>query len=72
MGILAINDLPESVDLDRQAMAAITGGSTVQSHRTMLAPQPFTGLRFGIGPGEIHRTPIAEAVEQRTRSTLFR
>ena len=73
MGTLVINDLPESVDLDRQAMAAITGGSMVQAHQTMLAPQMFTGLRIAAGLGEFAgRSPIAEAVAQRTRTTLLR
>lgn len=77
MGTLVINDLPESVDLDRRAMAAITGGSMVQAHQTMLAPQMFTGLRIAAGLGEFAaefagRSPIAEAVAQRTRTTLLR
>lgn len=77
MGTLVINDLPESVDLDRQAMAAITGGSMVQAHQTMLAPQMFTGLRIAAGLREFAgefagRSPIAEAVAQRTRTTLLR
>ncbi|MGV2289356.1 hypothetical protein AAHK20_11650 [Trinickia sp. YCB016] len=77
MGTLVINDLVESVDLDRQAMAAITGGSMVQAHQTMLAPQLFTGLRIAAGLGEFAgefagRSPIAEAVAQRTRTTLLR
>ncbi|WP_206998670.1 hypothetical protein [Trinickia mobilis] len=76
MGTLVINDLPESVDLDRQAMAAVTGGSMVQAHQTMLAPQMFTGLRIvrgGVGVGTpVARSPIAEAVAQRTRTTLLR
>jgi len=61
MGTLVINDLTESVDLDRQAMAAISGGSKVQTHQTMLAPQPFTGLRFGAGASHAGRKAIAEA-----------
>ena len=47
MGTLVIKDLPESVDLDRQAMAAITGGARIGSHQTMLAPQPFGALHAG-------------------------
>ena len=73
MGTLVINDLPESVDLDRQAMAAITGGSMVQAHQTMLAPRMLTGLPIVAGLGEFAgRSPIAQAVVQRTRTTLLR
>jgi hypothetical protein len=77
MGTLVINDLPESVDLDRQAMAAITGGAMVQSHQTMLAPQMFTGLRIAAGNSgaatSAIRSPSAEALTaQRTRTTLLR
>jgi hypothetical protein len=75
MGTLVIDDLPESVDLDRQAMAAITGGSKVLAHQTMLAPQMFTGLRIaGTGTAApVASSPIAEAfATQRTRTTLLR
>src|SRR5260370_19399478 len=72
MGTLVINDLPESVELDRQAMAAIVGGSMVLSHQTMLAPRPNASLRIGTAAGVMARTPIADAVAQRTRITLLR
>jgi hypothetical protein len=45
MTTLVINDLPESVELDRQAMAAITGGARVRGHGAMSARrQTLTGL----------------------------
>ncbi|NRO95571.1 hypothetical protein GWC77_06415 [Paraburkholderia sp. NMBU_R16] len=45
MATLVIQDLPESVELDRQAMSAITGGSMVQVHRTLFTRrQTFTGF----------------------------
>ena len=45
MTIVVIHDLPESVELDKQAMAAITGGAMVQAHQTIFARrQTFTGL----------------------------
>ena len=72
MGILVINDLPESVDLDRQAMAAITGGSMVQARQTMLGAQPFTGLRIGAGVNAAAFTPSVSTTAQRTRTTLLR
>jgi len=55
MGILVIKDLQESVDLDRQAMAAIAGGARIASHDTLLAPRPFIGLRVGITGGATAR-----------------
>jgi hypothetical protein len=36
MTIIAIKDLSESVDLDRRAMAAITGGARVRSGQSVL------------------------------------
>lgn len=45
MATLVIHDLPESVELDRQAMSAITGGSMVQAHQTLFTRrQTFTGF----------------------------
>jgi len=45
MAMLVIHDLPESVELDRQAMSAITGGSMVQAHQTLFTRrQTFTGF----------------------------
>ncbi|WP_179402637.1 hypothetical protein [Burkholderia guangdongensis] len=47
MSILVINDLPESIDLDRQAMAAISGGAKIRAHQSMLAPRPLAYLHTG-------------------------
>ena len=42
---LVIHDLPESVELDKLAMAAVTGGAMVQAHETLFVRrQTFTGL----------------------------
>ncbi|MGU7770338.1 hypothetical protein ACV229_09155 [Burkholderia sp. MR1-5-21] len=72
MGVLVINDLPESVDLDRQAMAAITGGAMVRAHQTMLAPQPFPYLHTDVHGAALTRTPVAEAAASPARPTLLR
>ncbi|MGU7782834.1 hypothetical protein [Burkholderia sp. PU8-34] len=72
MGVLVINDLPESVDLDRQAMAAITGGAKVRSHQTMLAPQPFPYLHTDAPGTALTRTPVADAAASPARPTLLR
>ncbi|HVK56765.1 MAG TPA: hypothetical protein VM532_17275 [Burkholderiales bacterium] len=52
--MITIKDLPESVDLDRKAMAAITGGARIRapqsilastmSRRTLIANYPTTPL----------------------------
>jgi hypothetical protein len=45
MTTLVINDLPESIELDRQAMAAITGGAMVRGHGAPFARRrTLTGL----------------------------
>ncbi|WP_232072386.1 hypothetical protein [Paraburkholderia pallida] len=71
MGTLVIKDLPESVDLDRQAMAAITGGARIGSHQTMLAPRPFTGLRVAVADPHTPRG-LATVIAAPPRPTLLR
>ena len=72
MGVLVINDLPESVDLDRQAMAAITGGAKVRAHQTMLAPQPFPYLHTDARGAALAHAPVADAASSPARPTLLR
>ncbi|RQZ08004.1 hypothetical protein DIE15_33540 [Burkholderia sp. Bp9031] len=72
MGVLVINDLPQSVDLDRQAMAAITGGAMVRAHQTMLAPQAFPYLHTDARGSASARAPAAEAAARPARPTLLR
>ena len=57
MSIIVIKDLPESVELDRQAMAAIVGGARVASRRTLLVPRPFIGVRVEIEGSSAQRGP---------------
>ncbi|SDE16855.1 hypothetical protein SAMN05421548_13527 [Paraburkholderia lycopersici] len=68
MGILVIKDLPESVDLDKQAMAAFSGGARVASRETLLAPRPFIAIRIGAATS---RAPVAETSKP-PRPTLLR
>lgn len=35
--MITIKDLPENTDLDRKAMAAITGGARIRASQTILA-----------------------------------
>ncbi|AOI68325.1 hypothetical protein WI36_22020 [Burkholderia ubonensis] len=72
MGVLVINDLPESVDLDRQAMAAITGGAMVSAHQTMLAPRTFPYLHTDAKKAASTPAQVAEAATSRARPTLLR
>jgi hypothetical protein len=72
MGILVINDLPESIDLDRQAMAAISGGAMVRAHQTMLAPRPLSCLHTGAAATPFARAPSDDAVAPRAQPTLLR
>ncbi|WP_174913270.1 hypothetical protein [Burkholderia diffusa] len=72
MGVLVINDLPESVDLDKQAMAAIAGGAKVRAHQTMLAPQPFPYLHADARNAASARAPVADATASPARPTLLR
>jgi hypothetical protein len=71
MTTLVIKDLPESVDLDREAMAAITGGARIASHQTQLAPRPFVGLRVEMAGAPTTRGPAA-VIATPPRPTLLR
>lgn len=46
MAIIVIKDLPESIDLDRQAMLAITGGARVRGRPTSLGRAIFSGTKI--------------------------
>lgn len=71
MSIIVIKDLPESVELDRQAMAAITGGARFASRRTLLVPRPFIGVRAEIESAPAQRGH-ASATATRPSPTLLR
>ena len=68
MATLVIHDLPESVELDRQAMSAITGGSMVQAHQTLFTRrQTFTVVENAEAVG-----PFAGTGALRVHTTLLR
>jgi hypothetical protein len=71
MSTLVIKDLPESVELDRQAMAAISGGARIGRHQTLLAPRPFVGVRLAIAGDATSRGP-ATVTAAPPRPTLLR
>ncbi|PMS32755.1 hypothetical protein B0G57_12167 [Trinickia symbiotica] len=66
MATLVINDLPESVELDRQAMAAITGGAMIRGQAARLAArqQTLTGL-------ESHGPTVTATPASAVRTTLL-
>ncbi|HEV3424636.1 MAG TPA: hypothetical protein VG105_12840 [Paraburkholderia sp.] len=68
MATIAIKDLPDSVELDRQAMAAIIGGART-GVRYGLVVQPLAGAARVVDyppgfPGA--RQPIADAIARRS------
>ena len=69
MAKLIIKDLTDSVELDREAMAAVVGGARVGVRLSVAAPLvPVTARVVEYPPGfpAAHRT-IADAVMQRNR-----
>lgn len=69
MAKLIIKDLADSVQLDREAMAAIVGGARVGARSSMAAPLvPASARVVEYPPGfpAAHRT-VAEAALQRNR-----
>jgi hypothetical protein len=51
MAIIVIKDLSDSVDLDRQAMAAIIGGGRISARRTSFGREMSAGSRILNYPG---------------------
>lgn len=69
MTTLVINDLPESIELDRQAMAAIIGGATVRGHGAPFARRrSFTGLET---PGAQVKAALLPDLATPVESLLF-
>lgn len=67
MATIVIKDLPENMDLDRQAMQAITGGSRLRG-------SPAASVRAPRSPGSPRETRGGTAAGGRrpAPSTLFR
>lgn len=51
MAKIAIKDLPESVDLDREAMLAITGGARIRGRQAFPGPSIVRSKRIVSFPG---------------------
>lgn len=62
MATIVIKDLPENMDLDRQAMLAITGGARLRGRPAATARMPVRG---------VHAAP-QQAKHRPVKSTLFK
>ncbi len=72
MATLVIHDLPESVELDRQAMSAVTGGSMVQTRQTLFVRRhALTGLPRTVFAG-LHDPALSEQPDKPVLKTLLR
>lgn len=60
MPTIRIRDLPESVDLDRQAMQAIAGGARLRGRQAVMAPTRTNRIIDYPGSPSLHR-PDKEA-----------
>jgi len=69
MAIIVIKDLPENVELDRQAMVAITGGARVSVRQTYLGRAISSSTRILNYPPSFARNSRADANGQSARST---
>lgn len=70
MTIIAIKDLPESVDLDRQAMVAITGGARTRGRQTFIGSTIFRSARIVNYPTGFTSKPLVNANGQSAGNTL--
>lgn len=61
MAIIVIKDLADSVDLDRQAMAAITGGARVRAPHLSFDRQILAASRIVSYPAGFAHNPLANA-----------
>lgn len=59
MAHIVIKDLPESVDLDRQAMTAITGGARTRGRQPFPGTTIFRSTRIVNYPPGFARNPLA-------------
>jgi hypothetical protein len=61
MASIVIKDLPESIDLDRQAMVAIAGGARSRGRPSFHGRTIFRGSRIVAYPAGFSSTPLADA-----------
>jgi hypothetical protein len=68
MTIIVIKDLPESVDLDRQAMVAISGGARTRGRQTFIGSTIFRSARIVNYPTGFTPKPLVNTNRQGTRA----
>jgi hypothetical protein len=68
MASIVIKDLQESIDLDRQAMIAITGGARSRGRPSFHGGTIFRGSRIVAYPAGFASTPLADANRRSTGS----
>ncbi|MGO4333090.1 hypothetical protein AB4Z48_38635 [Cupriavidus sp. 2TAF22] len=61
MAVIVIKDLPDNVDLDREAMAAITGGARTRAGHAWPVRRAGASLRVISYPGGFPGQPLAAA-----------
>ena len=62
MATIVIRDLPESVDLDRQAMLAIMGGARFRPGAAGMGRPGFRGKRLTDYPSGLMGKPLPDAL----------
>lgn len=64
MAVIVIKDLPDSVDLDKEAMVAITGGARVRAGHAWTPRKAGGGMRVISYPGGFPGQPLAGTQER--------
>jgi hypothetical protein len=64
MAVIVIKDLPDSVDLDREAMVAITGGARARAGQAWTPRRTGAGMRVFSYPEGFPGQPLAGTHER--------
>ena len=72
MSIILIKDLAESVDLDREAMTAITGGARVRTPQAYFQQSTLGDSRIFSYPKGLARKPLEKAQGQSAKTGLLK
>ena len=60
MATIVVKDLPESIDLDREAMTSITGGARMRAPKTIFTRTMSQGARIVNYPPGFPHSPLAD------------
>jgi len=72
MSIILIKDLAESVDLDREAMTAISGGARVRAPQAYFERTTLGDCRIFSYPMGLARKPLAKAQARSAKTRLLK